>query len=121
MRLLKTFISLFLCALPCSIMVDAQSSQENTEDTIHKNPSDTIKIRDRQAITKTGSSRCVAITQDGTQCSRPAKKGSAYCWQHSPKKGSNYKDSKESSKRGKSASRPTGKKKSSTTKRAKRR
>ncbi|MGB2713514.1 MAG: hypothetical protein WBC51_05000 [Vicinamibacterales bacterium] len=28
------------------------------------------------------SARCAAITKKGTQCSRNAKPGSAYCWQH---------------------------------------
>lgn len=28
------------------------------------------------------SGRCQAITKKGTQCSRQAKPGSSYCWQH---------------------------------------
>lgn len=28
------------------------------------------------------SSRCAATTKKGTQCSRSAKPGSSYCWQH---------------------------------------
>lgn len=28
------------------------------------------------------STRCQAITKKGTQCSRKAKPGSSYCWQH---------------------------------------
>lgn len=31
---------------------------------------------------KTSSGRCEAITKKGTQCSRQAKAGSSYCWQH---------------------------------------
>jgi hypothetical protein len=30
----------------------------------------------------TSSGRCQATTQRGTQCSRAAKAGSKYCWQH---------------------------------------
>ncbi|MCU7496099.1 MAG: hypothetical protein HF314_17525 [Ignavibacteria bacterium] len=30
----------------------------------------------------TGSTQCKAITKKGTQCSRNAKEGSDYCWQH---------------------------------------
>lgn len=31
----------------------------------------------------TTSSRCVASTRSGSQCTRNAKPGSSYCWQHS--------------------------------------
>jgi hypothetical protein len=30
----------------------------------------------------TAAPRCAAITKKGTQCTRRAEKGSAYCWQH---------------------------------------
>ena len=35
-----------------------------------------------QPSVKPTSTRCQAITKKGTQCSRAAKPGSNYCWQH---------------------------------------
>lgn len=37
---------------------------------------------EKPAARETASRRCAATTKKGTQCSRMAKAGSAYCWQH---------------------------------------
>ena len=34
------------------------------------------------ASSSSGSNRCAATTQEGTQCKRNAEPGSSYCWQH---------------------------------------
>lgn len=41
-----------------------------------------IKNKNSAAEKKETSKRCQAITKKGTQCSRNAKPGSNFCWQH---------------------------------------
>lgn len=47
-------------------------------------PVKTLSDADATRAPAARSGRCQAITKKGTQCSRNAKAGSSYCWQHSP-------------------------------------
>jgi hypothetical protein len=39
-------------------------------------------VQQKLAVRAATSGRCQATTKKGTQCSRKAKAGSSYCWQH---------------------------------------
>jgi len=40
------------------------------------------QVKQGKASTLKGDNRCQAITKKGTRCTRKAKAGSVYCWQH---------------------------------------
>lgn len=57
------------------ISVRAQTEVKNTS------PKEKISVKSSTSTPKS-SGRCQALTKKGNQCSRSAKPGSSYCWQH---------------------------------------